>query len=366
MSGRRIVFWQQIASIHQAAMLRALASHGDVEVVLVVDRKIPSWRRESGWFDADFGRVQVVYNEDARSTRALLTSASIDAHIFSGLRAAPRRAFLRARGGRAKLGLYVEPGDPRGAVGIARRVVAAIEARRFREDLAFILAIGAGGVAWWRASGYPAARIHRFAYFVETPMVSDDLPRGASPNIVFAGRLIPRKGLDVALSALARLRDRPWTFDVVGDGPERPALEQLASALGISDRVHFLGTLSNAAAQARVATGDVFLLPSRHDGWGAVVNEALMSGVPVVCTSACGAADLIDQERGSVAHPDSVGSLRDALERWTHAPLSQELRARIRSWSGRISGESGARYLLDVLAHVERGGERPTAPWLRH
>lgn len=365
MTRRRIVFWQQVASIHQAAMLRALAARDELEIVLVVDRDVPAWRRESGWFDLDLGRVEVVHNEDASSTHAISTSGDVDFHIFSGLRAAPRRAFLRARGGRAKLGLYVEPGDPRGVRGAARRFVAAVEARRFRDDVAIVLAIGTAGEAWYRNCGYPAARVHRFGYFVDSPLVLEDRPARTSPKLVFVGRLISRKAVDVALLALAQLRDRPWSFDIVGDGPERPALEQLACALGIADRVRFLGMLSNVDARTRVAAGDVFLLPSREDGWGAVVNEALMSGVPVICSSACGAADLIRQDRGSVVSADSVSSLREALDGWTRAPLAPQLRARIQAWSTRITGESGAAYLLEVLTFVDRGGARPIAPWLR-
>src|SRR5205823_4283597 len=103
MTRRRLVFWQQVASIHQSAMLRALASRDDLEVVLVVDRDVPAWRRASGWFDLDLGRVNVVHHEDASSTRALTSSTGVDVHIFSGLRAPPlRRAFRRARGGDAK------------------------------------------------------------------------------------------------------------------------------------------------------------------------------------------------------------------------------------------------------------------------
>jgi glycosyltransferase involved in cell wall biosynthesis len=363
MSRRKIVFWQQVASIHQACMLRSLAAQTDVEVTLVVDRQTPEWRRASGWFDAELGRVHVVYNDDEESTRSLLSSA-IEAHVFSGLRSSPRRAFLRARGGRATLGLYVEPGDPRGALGVARRAIATIDAHRFRDDIDFVLAVGGRGAAWYRKCGYPAERIHRFGYFVDPAGPPETPAPRASPNLVFVGRLIRRKAVDIALSALAQLKGRPWTFDIVGDGPERARLEKYAFALGISDRVHFLGALANADARARLAGADVLLLPSREDGWGAVVNEALMCGVPVICSAACGASDLVAHDRGSVVKTDSVASLRDALADWTRAPLAPQARALIREWTTRITGEVAARYLLDVLAYVERGGHRPTAPWL--
>ena len=68
MTTLRIVFWQQVASIHQLSMLRALAAQPGVDVVIAVDREVPAWRRASGWFDLDLCRVTVVYHDDLAAT----------------------------------------------------------------------------------------------------------------------------------------------------------------------------------------------------------------------------------------------------------------------------------------------------------
>ena len=74
---------------------------------------------------------------------------------------------------------------------------------------------------------------------------------------------------------------------------------------------------SNAEAVAEIARHDLFLLPSRFDGWGAVVNEALMCGVPVVCSDNCGAAELLGESwRGEVFRTGSAAGLKDILQRW--------------------------------------------------
>jgi glycosyltransferase involved in cell wall biosynthesis len=120
-------------------------------------------------------------------------------------------------------------------------------------------------------------------------------------------------------------------------------------------------------AQARQmnASFDLLILPSQFDGWGAVVNEALMCGVPVICSDQCGAADLLAESwRGSIFRNASVGSLTQELRAWIkHGPISASERQRIQQWSHCIEGESVAHYLIDILRHVYEGSARPTAPW---
>jgi hypothetical protein len=85
----------------------------------------------------------------------------------------------------------------------------------------------------------------------------------------------------------------------------------------------------------------------------------------VVCTCACGAADLIRYPwLGSVVAPGSVEGLRRALAEWiTRGPRTAALRDGIRVWSRCIDGEAVALYFLSVLDHVYRGGPRPIVPW---
>jgi phosphatidylinositol alpha-1,6-mannosyltransferase len=152
----------------------------------------------------------------------------------------------------------------------------------------------------------------------------------------------------------------------VGDGEGRSTWERLASRLQISDHVTFAGVLPNTEAKAILGRLDLFVLPSRFDGWGAVVNEALMQGVPVLCSDRCGARDLLSESwRGEVFKANSVDSLRDVLSTWIGCgKRTPELTERIKNWSRCIEGESLADYFAKVLGHVYSGAPRPMAPWL--
>ncbi len=135
----------------------------------------------------------------------------------------------------------------------------------------------------------------------------------------------------------------------------------------MSERVHYYCGLPNEDVLGLIKGSDLLVLPSRWDGWGAVVNEALMCGVPVACSDRCGAADLLDgRERGESVRSGSVTSLRTVLDR--HIGRGKEdaaTRERIRDWSRCLSGESAADYFVQIIDASTAGRVRPTAPWLR-
>lgn len=129
-------------------------------------------------------------------------------------------------------------------------------------------------------------------FFVPEPGIADSVcsdgsrrtDLGAKLRLLFVGGLVPRKACDLALrGAACILRNDLARFTVIGDGPERSRLEQLAISLGIKDVVEFCGWLSHDEVLNRMRSADVFVFPSLRDNGAGVVFEALASGaVPVV------------------------------------------------------------------------------------
>jgi glycosyltransferase involved in cell wall biosynthesis len=107
---------------------------------------------------------------------------------------------------------------------------------------------------------------------------------GAKLELIFVGGLVPRKACDLALRAAAPLlRDDAARLTVVGDGPERNRLQQLAKSLGIEKTVSFCGWLSHAEVLTRMRAADIMVFPTVRDNGAGVVFEALATGaVPVV------------------------------------------------------------------------------------
>jgi len=145
----------------------------------------------------------------------------------------------------------------------------------------------------------------------------DELPTGdaevVSNLLVAAGRLVPAKGFDLLLRALAELDD--LKLELLGDGPEREALDQLARELGIADRVSFVGEVADPYRRIRRAAA--FVLSSRHEGPGNVLVEAMALGVPVVATDCDHGPRVIldDGKAGILVQPENPAAIADGIRR---------------------------------------------------
>jgi UDP-glucose:(heptosyl)LPS alpha-1,3-glucosyltransferase len=136
------------------------------------------------------------------------------------------------------------------------------------------------------------------------------VPIGAF-TVVFAGSGFERKGLAIAIQALAALADRDSRLLVLGKGDRGP-WSDLARRLGVSDRVVWLGPRPDI--ERWYAAADVVALPTRYEPFGNVHLEALASGVPVVTTTRAGGAEAITPWSGAVVRPDDAPALAAALE----------------------------------------------------
>ena len=153
----------------------------------------------------------------------------------------------------------------------------------------------------------------------------DDLPRAWGKNpadpveedvplLLAVCRLEPQKGVDVAVRALARLRDVEPAAELVvlGDGPERDRLEDLARELDVP--VHLLGRVPDVAAWLRRA--DVLVHPARWEGFGLALLEAMLAQLPVVATNVSSIPEIVaDGATGLLVPPDDPEALAEAIAR---------------------------------------------------
>ena len=115
--------------------------------------------------------------------------------------------------------------------------------------------------------------------------------------IVSVGRLIPRKGFAYLLKALACISDKRVKLLLIGNGPQRKALEGLSRSLGIADRVHFLGTVFGDKKYQYLLNSDIFVLPSVYEPFGMVLLEAMQCGLPIVATNVGGHVDFLQEAK---------------------------------------------------------------------
>jgi phosphatidylinositol alpha-1,6-mannosyltransferase len=174
-------------------------------------------------------------------------------------------------------------------------------------------------------------------------------------------RLYPRKGVETFLEAAALvLRAVPRArFLVVGDGPERPALERRAAALGVSARVIFAGAHDHHALPPFYAAADVFAFHTLHEGLGIVLLEALAAGCPVVTTAAGGTLDIVRPgDTGLLVEPGDAPAFARAVVRVLRdSTLAADLRARARHAAEiEFDWDAVAGRYLDVFDAARRRG----------
>ena len=204
-------------------------------------------------------------------------------------------------------------------------------------------------VGWWLA-GMPAD-------LAAHPPAVAPAPEGV-PLFVCAGQLIPRKGTDLLIRALAVYRRRfgPCVLWIIGDGPERESLVELSRQLGVEDAVIFLGTVDHQALKGAFQACQALVLPTLQEFIGRVVVEALSVGTPVVASPMTGAVDTIlhDGVNGIVVDPRDASALAEAMHQAADPETSRALREGVRLSNAALRPEAAAEVVLSAVARARR------------
>lgn len=386
--GQSLVTWQPVLTDHQAYTYEALARASNRPLAAYVIRKEDATRQKQGWADMRVTSIErrvVPRRGGLRFILRELWRARTDVHIFAGAFEEPRMVIAMAIAARLGIKFYLisEPYAPIAVdyFGEGTRAVLTLKARLrpavyrlyaalLRRGIAGIFAISPLSIAQYARAGIARSKLHPFGYFVprvpssELPPVSDTVESGGARalRIVFVGSLIRRKGVDVLLDAVARAgaEGAHLSLDVYGPGdPEEFGID--------GSTVRYRGSIPFGGAQQVMAEYDALVVPSRYDGWGVVVNEAICAGTPVLCSDAVGAGVLVDTfgpgRRFAAADRAALTRLLVSL---AAAPRQlAEMRARCRAAADAIQPNQAARYMLAVLSAPAASATHVPCPWYR-
>jgi glycosyltransferase involved in cell wall biosynthesis len=234
-----------------------------------------------------------------------------------------------------------------------------------------ILAIGSAARQTYCRLGAPAHRLRVLPYCcntrqfaqVETDAVQRILEAyrlNDKTVFLFSGQMIERKGVAVLLEAFSCLaRQRPDVVLVLlGDGPLREHYER-QTPVELRDRVHFVGWRPQSELPAFFHAADVFVFPSRHDGWGVVIHEACAAGLPIIVSRQTGAAqDLVVEEKsGFLLDRDDVNGFCEKM-RWFAEDRQRILQfgEQSRAMAEQFSLDQGARLFREAVAGATASG----------
>lgn len=369
-----IVFWQRIVSIHQAPLVVALALEPGVKVTYVAEEVIPDGRKALGWLPPTLGCAKLVLVSSAKAVAELIPHFSANTiHICQGFRDNGLVGVAQISLGKrhSRVLVHVETVYDCGLSGFIKRFWYRLIIHRAVAWVDAVLAIGERTPKWFVNRGFPAPRVFPYSYFLNLPSATNtdrSVLSSASPfRIVFIGNFIERKRLDLLLKSLVQLGQQiHFELMIAGSGPLENKLRRLAYEL-LGERVVWKGLLPSAEVSQFLSGADCLVLPSWHDGWGAVVSEALLVGTPVICSDRCGASVAVRQSRaGGIFRSGDLDSLTACLLGVMRRGLGRTPdRAHLAAWAqNSLSASAGARHLIEILRHRFAGAKRPLAPFL--
>ena len=240
--------------------------------------------------------------------------------------------------------------------------LSAAQARAFRDSERAALAAAARVIVTSEAT----ARIMTADYRVPLENVSvarpgnDPVPQAVGSRdgivrLVSVGSVVPGKGHDLLVAALATIADMPWRLTIAGDRTRNPAaasqLEADIAAYGLTDRVAMVGSLPSERVMELYVGSDIFVLASRFESYGMALAEAIAHGLPIVSTTAGAIPDTVPAKAGLLVPPDDADALAQALrrligntaERRRFARNARTAAARLPSW------QDSARRFADAI-----------------
>jgi len=371
-----LIFFQNCISPHQMPYIKELSTIPIVNNVIVIAPTItPSDREKTGWnaeeylgdtnirfyispSDIDVNRIIMSFDKD--KTICLFSGIKDFKEVYNWfqitLKFAIRRAIIKERPNTFAFNLA--NGKPLWL----HRLRFFVRERKLAKNVDYVFAMGAEAVTYFK--GLSNWKVFPFCYCTKT--IEQNIPHvpPTTPlRICFVGALEWWKNVKTIILSIAKLPE--WyqsqiELNIIGDGSQRKYLSSLCTKNGISN-AKFLGIIPNEKIPQLMAEQDVLILPSIYDGWGAVVNEALLTGLYVICSTNAGACELINNNNGKIFTPKNTETLSNIIREIVEcrSEIRKKRDKRIVTAKGTIGGGTIATYLIECLT-----GKDPIRPWV--
>ena len=349
-----LIFFQSCLSPHQMPFIRECVAMNEVEdVYYIIPRIDYADRQAMGWSNnqlmSDTSVKCIVSPPDEQVIPLMLSGKNVYT-FFSGIRADAYlfRWFRLSLQYDVKRYLITEPPYTFHKPLWMHYLRFFLQDYKYVKNVDGVFAIGES-CAQYYLSISKRWKVWPFVYVTDNRVCESEEISG-SLKVIYVGSLSKRKNVKVLVEALKDMKDVELT--VVGDGEERHILERMVADGCVTAK--FIGTKPMNEIPNIMSHHDVLVLPSLHDGWGAVVNEALTQGLYAVCSDKCGAKDLLlDSKRGKVFANDNAEELRIILNEICNKKDSLRAdREYRRNWMCmHVNGKSIAAYFVNCLTN---------------
>jgi glycosyltransferase involved in cell wall biosynthesis len=377
-----IIWWESCITEHQIHTLSELSKLSNVKLSVYVQRLNNPRRQIQGWTECDWSLIdiEVIPTTKYRFIYKVLKNKKYSTHIFGG----PFDSFLISfalflstfMG--LKTYILTEPYLSISSDLLSDKnkftnwVVSKIRPMKYKilwtllkNKIDGVFAISSSAIKQLKDIGIMPKKIFPFAYFIpplnslpENNSLIDSLSSNDILRIVFIGNVIHTKGIDIAINAVNEINSlsKKVTLDVFGPYSKK-------NKYAWSSTVRYQGLIPFGKAQHKIQNYDLLILPSRYDGWGVVINEAILAKVPVICSNQAGASSLVKKWGCGYCYESSnVIELKQHIEN-IHSNKDDiliNLRLNIQKAADAISPLVGAKFILSsIQSDVKINKENP-------
>lgn len=366
---KKIYFYKTIVCPHMIGLAESLANLGH-EVFYVFQKSVSERRLALGWSELSVENVKLIKLESLHEVKSFIEEIPPDSvHVCQGLKSSPIIKNIKVRLSERGIKHYVimETVKDSGFKGVLKKFYYSYSFKRYNSSIEGVLAIGKKTPSWVVDRGVEKSKVFPFAYFVSNSEADVADGENMKPptdflKVIFVGQAIKRKRLDLLVDGVRLVPNSYLT--VIGSGPLQLEIKKKCEEQ-IFGRYDWLGVIPREYIPEKISEADVLVLPSDFDGWGAVITESLMVGTPVICSNACGAAEVVAASKvGGVFEVGSLEDLAFLLEKESLVKSAREKRKSIRRWAKKIASDAGAEYFHRIICFSNGGVDKPAPPWV--
>ncbi len=376
-----LIFWfDQPPKVSLGAFNHVSNNWGNT-VLYIADHGFGEHRKLINWDNSDYGKAQLLLLSEQENEQEFIKEIFQKypnaIHIMNGFCSTIEQK-IRPYVKEKKVKLVVHSEKPLGSrraftveKGI-RNLLTPIKYkkiyREYKDNVDAVVPLGVWGKELFESYGWDADKVFSFMYCPELCKVNDTpVEKSDKVRFFYVGRLnYKTRGLDLIMKAFDNLKDRDdWSLSI-GGGYGDQKDEVIAWATNTKNVEH-LGLLPAETVGETMRTHDIYLVPTRADGWNSQINEALNAGVGVICADEAVSDELIlASGAGEVVRADDWKALYNAIVKvLDKSETVDEWREKAKAYRHTIKGDYVGNYLIDILDYVYyEKQERPVCPWL--
>ena len=379
---QEIIAWQPVLTDHQAYTYQELSIQSRLPLTVNVMRLEDATRKKQGWTDASIHGLNRILIPKKRFFRYCIYQLFIhrsQIHIFGSAFESYKMFLIIIFASILKVNYYIisESYSPvaMSYFGEGVRIIDNIKAvlrpilyrlyiLLLRKSVKGVFSISKLSIKQLIKSGLGQDKIFPFGYFVPAILPRDNYKFRSTGQLrlIFVGSLIPRKGLNILLEAVAEAKKKcdQILLDVYGPG----SCEYYDLS---DDSIQYRGVIPFGHVQNKMQEYDLMVLPSKYDGWGVVVNEAICSGLPVVCSNAVGASVLVEKYKvGEVFESGDSDQLANILCKInSDRKYLKILRSNIDAARSEIQPKNAAAFMMNVFISTDNTRSNNISPWYK-